>query len=191
MLALEKLQTEALRILRSHRILPEGITCDSSGYPGFTPVHLAARRSSMLDDLTSILSSSVGLDYHLRQGVHPLYIAVAQKNHEGLEQLIQHYVQLTVSFPLRNSDSVRLNDSDLSSGSTSIISLLDRPVSFPPYGAPLISSRRNTSRYLGATPLHIAAIQNDETSVDILIRHGATLDSQNSALDTPLHWAAF
>ena len=191
LLALEKFRTEALKILRSHKILPEGTTCDSSAFPGFTPVHLAARRSSMLDDLMSILSSSVGLDYHLTQGVHPLHVAVAKENHKGLEQLIQHYVQLARSFPLHNSDSIGLNNSDHPSESTSIISLLDRPVSFPPYGAPFISSRRSTSQDLGATPLHIAAVQNDETSVNILIRHGATLDSRDIRLNTPLHWAAF
>ena len=162
-----------------------GIACSREKSPGWSAIHLASRDSSAIDVLKVLLVQESTTEMHLDYTVHPIHVAVDSRNHEALGLLLDHYLG-----PLESSlDTQSSLDSQASSGKIMGRSFLlnHRIAQENPFGPSELLPEH--IQWPGPTPLHIAALSNDETSTRMLLKYGADVDSPDNVFCTPLYLA--
>ncbi|KAF2143360.1 uncharacterized protein K452DRAFT_357690 [Aplosporella prunicola CBS 121167] len=183
------------------------VTAFSTSY-GISTLHY----SVFTKILRLLLEKESPVDYRLGCAIHPVHIAVAQRNNDGLQCLLEHYCRsIRNTSVTSNTSSVaassrftedkkagyRGEHSQAPNGDTSPDKeqnsfIVNIPIQYATSQGPWGLSDEIITEYKDqATPLHIAAwIDNYEAAL-ILLQYGAEIDPQDKHLQTPLHYAAW
>lgn len=208
MLALESKNSALTDLLISKGFTLFGEICTAGSYSGASALHLALLDDSLSDVLQLALSRSNIEDIHTGHAIHPLHFAVGLSNYTGLLYLIRHYLRLGTS-PLSGLRDIAKpgsanvknmatsgHEAVWASGSDALVSnqrdtILNTAINSRATRGPYKIGENLTADILdGSTPLHVAALIDNDDAARLLIQLGANIESQANQLATPLHFAA-
>ena len=179
-LAVRTRQVDIAQFLFNKGLSTSGRVCLQEKNSGYSSIHLALMHPSFNNLVELLLTKEPAGDTHLDYEVHPLHVAVAYRNHDGLRLLIQHYLRTISHEGAKDTEAKK------------IFSLLNHRarIDKPSRRLRLFPTESHKIDIAGATPLHIAAAMGDENSARILLGHGAAIDPLDEYFSTPLHAAA-
>ena len=167
--------------------------CEYEKARGYTPFHFAVLANCPERILRSLLERLPAPKFPTF-AVHPIFMAIASHNNEALRLLIRNYVG-QFSPQLSPGDTAIQTMSDIPSkfGISALSTILE--VQLAPENSVWVCSLTSGSMHrstlnTSGTPLHAAAWFRNLEAVNILLKHGANVNSINHQRDTPLHMAA-
>lgn len=182
--ALQYRQGEIVRFLFDEGATIEGHICSEHGSEGWTVFHQVMCNKDMVDVLRLLLSRKPDGFLRINTLVHPVHIAAASDNWEGLQLAFD--ILLGVNPPNGENDATKARSLPATLQTSTTDGLLSSLVHLQ-LGCE-ISSMMGAIISSG-TCLHIAACTGSVAVAQVIHAHGALVDDRDGSQNTPLHLA--
>jgi len=189
LVALRNRRVEVAELLIRKGATLSGEACERTYlYQGYTVLHFAVMNDKFAVILDLLLERSSILSW-VSCPVHPVHVAVANFNNRALGKLLASCAQASHGrLGQRFTDGPTAWKIDISKGFSSLTEVqiwsLDLSWTWS------LSFDVSTHDISSGTPLHVAALVDNDDAVKLLLEHGAFIDSLDDQGRTPLHVAA-
>ena len=177
------------------------VTCETHQFPGYTALHYNAYTGD-IETLNAIIDREPALLF-VRTAVHPVHVAILSMKSQVLESLLARASTAWDSLVSKSGLYLGQNAGKEALETRNVRNLyqtkyeltgpnlLDVPMipSSSKFDWDLPFGRRSKRFPDGATPLHCAVSANNVDAVRLLLEAGASVDSLDTELFTPLHSA--